>query len=50
MAGYSGTPLPTKLGLKRGHRLAVLGGPDGFADQFSSAGVDCCAACAPRST
>src|SRR3982751_4428159 len=24
-AGYSGTPLPTKLGIKEGHRVAILG-------------------------
>jgi hypothetical protein len=28
--GYSGTPLPRKLGVKPGHRLALLGAPDGF--------------------
>ena len=32
MAGYSGTPLPRKLGIKPGHRVLVLGAPDGFAD------------------
>jgi hypothetical protein len=26
-AGYSGTPLPQKLGIKAGHRLAILGAP-----------------------
>ena len=31
MAGYSGTPLAKKLGIKDGHRLAVLGAPTGFA-------------------
>jgi hypothetical protein len=31
-AGYSGTPLPKKLGIKPGHRLLVLGAPDGFED------------------
>jgi Protein of unknown function (DUF3052) len=29
-AGYSGTPLPRKLGIKPGARLALLGAPDGF--------------------
>jgi hypothetical protein len=29
-AGYSGTPLPRKLGIKPGHRVAVLGAPEGF--------------------
>lgn len=30
MAGYSGTPLPKKLGIKPGHRVAILGAPRGF--------------------
>ena len=30
MAGYSGTPLARKLGIKDGHRIAVVGAPDGF--------------------
>ena len=29
-AGYSGTPLPRKLGIKPGHRVALLGAPGGF--------------------
>ena len=28
MAGYSGTPLPRKLGIKEEHRVAVLDGPE----------------------
>jgi hypothetical protein len=31
MAGYSGTPLVGKLGIKDGHRLAFPGAPAGFA-------------------
>jgi hypothetical protein len=31
-AGYSGTPLPKKLGIKEGHRLLLLGAPNGFLD------------------
>jgi hypothetical protein len=31
-AGYSGTPLPRKLGIKPGHRVALLGAPDDFED------------------
>ena len=27
-AGYSGTPLPKKLGIKEGHTVAVVDGPD----------------------
>lgn len=30
MAGYSGTPLPKKLGIKEGARVALLGAPPGF--------------------
>lgn len=30
MAGYSGTPLPQKLGIKALHRLALLQAPEGF--------------------
>jgi hypothetical protein len=29
-AGYSGTPLPRKLGIKPGVRVALIGAPDGF--------------------
>jgi hypothetical protein len=29
-AGYSGTPLPRKLGIKPGARLALIGAPDGL--------------------
>ena len=32
MAGYSGTPLPKKLGIKEGHRLALLSAPLGFEE------------------
>ena len=30
MAGYSGTPLPRKLGIKEGHRVALLDAPGDF--------------------
>jgi len=30
-AGYSGTPLDRKLGIKPGHRVALLDAPEGFA-------------------
>ena len=30
MAGYSGTPLPKKLGIKEGHRVAFPSAPAGF--------------------
>jgi hypothetical protein len=29
-AGYSGKPLPLKLGIKEAHKLAILGAPPGF--------------------
>ena len=31
MAGYSGTPLPRKLGIKDGARVRLAGAPQGFA-------------------
>ena len=36
MAGYSGTPLPKKLGVKPGHRVAWLGAPAGFDDTIGA--------------
>jgi hypothetical protein len=30
MAGYSGTPLPKKLGIREGHRVAFVGAPTTF--------------------
>jgi hypothetical protein len=38
-AGYSGTPLPQKLGIKAGHRVLLAGAPDGF-DLGPLPGVD----------
>src|SRR5215218_9776905 len=32
MAGYSGTPLPKKLGIKPGHRVSFLNEPAEFRD------------------
>ena len=32
MAGYSGTPLPKKLGIKDGSRLALVSAPDDFLE------------------
>lgn len=31
-AGYSGTPLPRKLGVKEGSRVALVAAPDGFTE------------------
>jgi len=33
-AGYSGTPLPKKLGIKAGHRVLLDGAPAGFEDEL----------------
>ena len=30
MAGYSGTPLPQKLGIKAGNRVLIVGAPAGY--------------------
>ena len=35
-AGYSGTPLPTKLGIKEGHAVAFPGAPPEFAAALGS--------------
>jgi len=35
-AGYSGTPLPRKLGIKAGARLALIGAPEGFDSTLGS--------------
>jgi hypothetical protein len=39
-AGYSGTPLPRKLGLKAGSRVAFPGAPPEFAARFAGEGVE----------
>src|SRR5258708_28964803 len=40
-SGYSGTPLAVKLGIRPGQEVAVLGGPDGFAESLAAqAGVE----------
>lgn len=33
-AGYSGTPLAGKLGVKEGFRVALVGAPDGFGPEL----------------
>jgi hypothetical protein len=40
MAGYSGTPLARKLGIRPGDSLALLGAPDGFAIDDLPPGVN----------
>ena len=40
MAGYSGTPLARKLGVRPGDSLALLGAPDGFAIDDLPPGVE----------
>lgn len=32
-AGYSGTPLPAKLGIRPGSRVLLVAAPDGFAEK-----------------
>ncbi len=34
-AGYSGTPLAKKLGIKPGHRVGLIGAPDGFEETLA---------------
>jgi hypothetical protein len=40
MAGYSGTPLATKLGIKEGHRVAFPSAPDGFRELLGELPAD----------
>jgi hypothetical protein len=40
MAGYSGTPLAKKLGIKDGHTLLLLGAPKGFERVLDPPEVD----------
>ncbi len=35
-AGYSGTPLPRKLGIGEDDEVVVLGAPNGFADRLAN--------------
>ena len=39
MAGYAGTPLPKKLGIKAGHKVCLLNAPGGFVRRLSSEDV-----------
>ena len=38
MAGYSGTPLPKKLGIVEGSTLALVGEPSGVVDASAGRG------------
>jgi len=40
MAGYSGTPLAKKLGIKAGHRLGLIAAPAGFAGALAPLPAD----------
>jgi hypothetical protein len=40
MAGYSGTPLVKKLGIKAGDRLALVGAPKGFEEELEGLPAD----------
>ena len=39
MAGYAGTPLPKKLGIKAGHKVCLLNAPGGFVRRLSAEDV-----------
>lgn len=39
-AGYSGTPLPKKLGIKPGHRVAFIHAPEGFGETLGELPAD----------
>lgn len=40
MAGYSGKPLPDKLGIKAGHRIALLDAPPDFDETLGALPAD----------
>jgi hypothetical protein len=40
MAGYSGTPLVKKIGIKSGNRLALVGAPKGFEKELEGLAAD----------
>ena len=40
MAGYSGTPLATKLGIKPGHRISFISAPDRFPELIGDLPTD----------
>lgn len=46
-AGYSGTPLPQKLGFKPGTRYLLVGAPAGYAHTLGRLPAGC-TACGPR--
>lgn len=46
-AGYSGTPLPQKLGFKPGTRYLLVGAPDDYTRTLGAL-PDGCTACRPR--
>lgn len=48
MAGYSGIPLPRKLGIKDGHVVCLVGAPDDIDDLLDPLPKDRRAARAPR--
>src|SRR5262245_42982821 len=49
MAGYSGTPLPKKLGIKAGHRVALVNAPADFARTLGELPADVGLLADPRS-
>ena len=40
MAGYSGTPLAAKLGIKAGGKVALIGAPDGYRESLAPTADD----------
>ncbi len=48
MAGYSGTPLAKKLGVKPGHRLLLVQAPEGFEALLEGLPEDAAVARSPR--
>ena len=49
VSGYSGTPLAKKLGIKDGHRVCLIGAPEGFERTLEPLPDDVAIRCEARS-
>jgi hypothetical protein len=50
VAGYSGTPLATKLGIKAGNEVVLIGAPEGYVELLQPVAADVCFVARPSSS